>query len=82
MKFFEGWTLRSILFGLGAVGAVATATDIAMKQGMTTLELVAIGCTALAAYAAKWPSDLTKGDARELEARVKRESIAPPRGDL
>lgn len=80
VKLLDGLSLRSILFGVGAIGAVATATDIALKQGLSVLELIAVGCTALAAFAAKWPTDVTAKDAREIEARVKRESVFPPPG--
>lgn len=83
MKWFSGLTWRSALFGVGAIGAVAEAIDIAMRDDMqvTPAHLIAVGCVALLAFAAKWPGDLTKDDARDLEARVKRESIFPPPGD-
>lgn len=70
--------LRTLLFVLGATGAVATAVDLAMKQGLRPLEILAVVCAALAAFAAKWPSDVTADEAKELEARARRDSILPP----
>jgi hypothetical protein len=78
-------TLRTLLFVVGATGTVAVAVDLAMKQGLTALQLIAVGCTALAAFAAKWPGDVSAAEAKEreleVEARVKRESIMPPPSD-
>lgn len=72
------FTLRNLVFVLGATAAAAAAVDKAMADGFTVLELVTVGCAALAAFAAKWPSDVTAAQAREIEARAKRESMLPP----
>jgi hypothetical protein len=82
VSWFNGFNLRSALFGVGAIGAVATAIDIAQREGvtLTPAHYIALGCTALVAYAMKWPSDVTGADAREIEARALRRSIAPPPG--
>lgn len=79
----NGFNLRSLLFGAGAVGAVAEAINIAQKADVhiTPAQWIALACTALVGFALKWPGDLTKSDAKELEARVKRESIIPPPGE-
>lgn len=81
MRWFEGLTLRSVLFGIGAIGAAAEAVDIAMKDGFTVPELIAAGCVALACFAAKWPTDVTSADAKEREKRARRESMFPPGGE-
>jgi hypothetical protein len=76
----SGFTLRSFLFGVGAIGAVAEAIDIALRADiqLTPAHFIALGCTALVTYAMKWPSDVTKGEAKEIEARARRESVFPP----
>lgn len=75
--------VRTIAFLAGAVAAVAAAIDMALEAGVQVrpVHLIAIGCTALAAFALRWPSDVTAGEAKELEARARRESIMPPPGN-
>jgi hypothetical protein len=36
-------TLRGVLFVAGAVGATATAVNLVLEQGLTPLQLVAVG---------------------------------------
>jgi hypothetical protein len=76
----SGFTLRSFLFGVGAIGAVAEAIDIALRADiqLTPAHFIALGCTALVTYAMKWPTDVTASEAQEQVARARRESIAPP----
>jgi hypothetical protein len=76
----NGLTLRSFLFGVGAIGAVAEAIDMALRADIqvTPAHLIAAACVALLAFAAKWPTDVTSSQAREIEARARRESILPP----
>lgn len=71
---------RTIAFVAGAVAAVAAALDMALEAGVQVrpVHLIAIGGTALATYAMKWFSDVTAADAKEIEARARRESIMPP----
>jgi hypothetical protein len=75
--------LRILAFVGGAVGAVAEAIDIAQRADIqvTPAHLIALGCTALVAFALKWPGDATPGEVKEIEARARRESIMPPPGD-
>lgn len=75
-------TLRTLIFVCGATGAVAVAVDQVTKRGGVSIaELIAVSCTALAAFALRWPSDVTATQAKEREARARRESILPPLGD-
>jgi len=82
MRWFEGLTVRSIMFGVGAIGAAAEAVDIAQRADIqiTPAHLIALVCTALVAYAMKWPSDSTKDEVKEHVARARRESMYPPDG--
>jgi hypothetical protein len=78
MSWLNGLSVRSVLFALGAIGAVATAIDLAQREGvnLTPAHYIALGCTALVAYAAKWPGDVTKSQAAEREAELAK-TIAP-----
>jgi hypothetical protein len=80
MRWVGTFSLRSLLFAIGAIGAIAEAIDIAQRADIqvTPAHLIAAGCVALAAYVAKWPSDSTKSEVKEIEARARRESILPP----
>jgi len=83
MKWFEGITVRSVLFGIGAIGAAAEALNIAQRDNIqiTPAHVISLVCTALVAYAMKWPTDVTKAESQRREARARRESIMPPPGD-
>ncbi|HYC44487.1 MAG TPA: hypothetical protein VED01_03285 [Burkholderiales bacterium] len=72
--------VRIIAFIGGAVAAIAAAIDMALEAGVQVrpVHLIAIGGTALATYAMKWIGDVTAADAKEIEARARRESIMPP----
>lgn len=73
--------LRTLIFLAGAGGAIAKAVELAQKDGgVTVAHLIGVGCVALAAFAMKWPGDVTASDAKEIEARALRQSIAPPPG--
>ena len=74
---------RNIAFIAGAVSAIAAAIDMALEAGVQVrpVHLIAIGGTGLAGYALKWAGDFTAAQAKELEERIKRESILPPPGD-
>lgn len=78
VKYLQGLSVRSVVFGLGAIGATATAIDIAMKRGLSGLQLVAVVCGMLATWALKWPGDVTAQEAKEREARARRDSMFPP----
>jgi hypothetical protein len=79
MKYPQ-FTVRGVIFCAGAVGAVAEAIDIAQRADIqvTPAHLIALGCTALAMYTLKYHRDVTADEAKEIEARARRESILPP----
>jgi hypothetical protein len=83
MKWVGTFSWRSLIFAAGAIGAIAEAVDIAQRADiqLTPAHWAALVCTAIATYAAKWPSDVTADDAKKREQRARRESMFPPRGD-
>lgn len=77
-------TMRILTFVVGALGAVYEALNLALDADaqVAPAHLVALASVALITFTMKWPGDVTKTRAkereREVEARVKRESILPP----
>ena len=74
---------RTIAFIAGAVSAVAAALDMALDAGVQVrpVHLFAIGGSALAGFALKWIGDVSATEAKEREARARRESMFPPAGE-
>jgi hypothetical protein len=77
-------TLRTLIFLVGALGAVAEAVELAQKANLqvTPTHLIALSCTALLAFALKWPGDVTAKQADEREERARRASEYPPPSDM
>ncbi len=78
-RWHSGFSVRSVLFGIGAIGAAAEAVDIAQRADVqiTPAHVIALVCTALVAFAMKWPTDATKAQVKERVERARRESILP-----
>lgn len=79
MNWTSIFSARNLVFAVGAIGAVAKAIELAQQSGaVTPAHLIAVACVAACAFAMKWPGDVTASDAKEIEARALRQSIAPP----
>lgn len=80
MRWVGTFSLRSLLFAVGGIVSIAEAVNLAQKADaqVTPAHLIAVGGVALLGFAAKWPSDVTASEAKEREARARRESIMPP----
>lgn len=66
---------RWLIFIVGAMGAVLTAVQAALANGVQikAQHLLLVGFSALMTYALKWPGDLPKAEADELK-----KSLRPP----
>lgn len=75
-----GKLLRIMAFVAGAFGAAKEAMELAMRSDLQVTEthMYAAAFIAMMTYALKFPGDLTKSEAEDLERRVKRESSRPP----